>query len=623
MRINLSSLEDFMDDGDIQAEITGRASGGNGLAASSSDYSVLLPLLGEKTSREAVRLVSSILAGEKPRLVMLGMVEVASEASLSTGALPAREYRRLLEANDISHRVKVSRNIWQTINATLEGENYDLIVMPWSQENQVNPDYRILLNKLLNEPSVDSLIIKPGSTHQYKRILVCLQSGSDAGLVMDTALSIAGEYGAELMAVHADKRGDYGEEIAHVDVGDHDLIITAAPTTGSNGYRADEIVAPILENTNATVIIAKSSSTLQKRAPFVGILPRKQNGNGMNGRSMVPISEAVDTWFAENTFHADEFSDIEKLVEAKRKQGLTISLGLPTLNEEQTIGVIVETMRTHLCERYPLIDEIVVIDSDSIDSTARIAESLGVEVIRESEILPEWGSRLGKGGALWKSLYALKGDIIAWIDTDIKNIDPRFVYGLVGPLIKYPHIKYVKGFYRRPVKIGDQLIETGGGRVTELTARPLLNLFFPELSGFVQPLSGEYAGRREILERVGFHNGYGVETGLLLNILEQFGLDIMGQVDLVERIHRNQPLESLSKMSFAIMQVIIDKLEERHRVELLNEVSKTMKLIKHESDQFCLDVKSIEETMKPPMFTVPGYRERFMGLELGDMDRAV
>lgn len=357
--------------------------------------------------------------------------------------------------------------------------------------------------------------------------------------------------------------------------------------------------------------------------PSSDFLLRKKNGDGKNGQSMAVASDVVDTWFAENTFHADEFSDIDKLVEAKREQGLTISLGLPALNEEQTIGAIIETIKTQLCERYPLIDEIVVIDSDSVDGTARIAEELGVSVIRESEILPQWGSRLGKGGALWKSLYVLKGDIIAWIDTDIKNIHPRFVYGLVGSLIKYPHMKFVKGFYRRPVKIGNQLIETGGGRVTELTARPLLNLFFPELSGFVQPLSGEYAGRREILERVGFHNGYGVEIGLLLNILEQFGLDSMGQVDLVERIHRNQSLQSLSKMSFAIIQVIIDKLEQHKRVELLNEINKTMRLIKRESDRVYLESQIIEESMKPPISTIPEYRERCMRLELEDMDRVV
>lgn len=320
------------------------------------------------------------------------------------------------------------------------------------------------------------------------------------------------------------------------------------------------------------------------------------------------ISDAVDNWFTKNTFHCGEFSDIEKLLELKQEQGLTISLGLPTLNEEQTIGNIIKVIKTSLYDEFPLLDEIVVIDSSSGDKTVEVAKSLCVSVYHENEILPGCKSQSGKGSALWKSLYALSGDIIVWIDSDIRNIHPRFVYGLIGPLLKYPRIKYVKGFYRRPVKIGDQLMETGGGRVTELTARPLINLFFPELSGLIQPLSGEYAGRREILESIGFYNGYGVEAGLLINILEQFGLDVIGQVDLIKRIHRNQSLTSLSKMSSAIVQVVLDSLERQHRLRLLNEINKTMKLIKHEHGQFSLETKTIVETMNPPMITVPEYR---------------
>ncbi|MCL6472244.1 MAG: glucosyl-3-phosphoglycerate synthase [Firmicutes bacterium] len=374
----------------------------------------------------------------------------------------------------------------------------------------------------------------------------------------------------------------------------------------SNGTRLGRVIKTVINNTDATVLIAQAVDAATNTTFLPEELLRLRNGE-----STASISEVVDKWFAENTFHASEFSNIEKLIELKLRQGLTISLGLPALNEEQTIGDIIETIKGYLYDRYPLLDEIAVIDSGSSDKTVEIAKSYGIKVFKDDEILPQWGSRLGKGCALWKSLYALKGDIIAWIDTDIKNIHPRFVYGLVGPILKYPRIKYVKGYYRRPVKIGDQFIETGGGRVTELTARPLLNLFFPELSGLVQPLSGEYAGRREVLEKVGFYNGYGVEMGLLINILEQFGLDVIGQVDLIERIHRNQSLENLSKMSFAIIQVVIENLEKRHRVELLQKMNKTMKLIMHEPSQFYLELKAIEESMKPPIATVPEYEDRF------------
>jgi glucosyl-3-phosphoglycerate synthase len=208
-------------------------------------------------------------------------------------------------------------------------------------------------------------------------------------------------------------------------------------------------------------------------------------------------------------------------VELKEKQGVTISLGLPALNEAETIGHIIQTVKKELFDEMPLLDEIVLIDSASTDDTVNIARDLGIPVVVHQEILPQYGSYRGKGEALWKSLYVLSGDIILWVDTDIKNFYPGFVYGILGPLLRESEIQYVKGFYRRPLKLEGKLIAEGGGRVTELTVRPLFNLFYPELSGMIQPLSGEYGGRREALERVPFFTGYGVETGLLLDLLNE------------------------------------------------------------------------------------------------------
>lgn len=259
----------------------------------------------------------------------------------------------------------------------------------------------------------------------------------------------------------------------------------------------------------------------------------------------------------------------------------------------------------------PLLDQIVLIDSNSTDNTVAIAQSLGIPTYKHPEVLPEVGSYRGKGEALWKSLYVLETDIIAWIDTDITNIHPRFVYGLLGPLLKRANVQYVKGFYQRPIKVGEQLQAFGGGRVTELVARPLLNLFYPELSGVVQPLSGEYAGRRSALERVPFFSGYGVETGLLIDLHEQHGLEGIAQVDLEQRVHHNQPLVGLSKMSFAIHQVFISRLERRYGVELLDKANRSMKLIVHEPNRFSLDIAEISDVERPPMITVPAYRQRF------------
>jgi glucosyl-3-phosphoglycerate synthase len=261
-------------------------------------------------------------------------------------------------------------------------------------------------------------------------------------------------------------------------------------------------------------------------------------------------------------------------------------------------------------EVVPLLDEIVLIDSDSTDRTREIAESLGIPVHIHQQLLPELGVRHGKGEALWKSLLVTKGDIIAWIDTDIVNVHPRFVYGIIGPLLLNPNIQFIKGFYRRPIKVNGKVQADGGGRVTELTARPLLNLFYPELSGVVQPLSGEYAGRRESLEKAIFFSGYGVETGLLIDIFERYGLRSIAQVDLLERIHHNQGLEALSKMSFAIIQTVLRKLETRYERSFIEDVNKTMKLIRSDSGGYFLEVEEVAELERPPMISIPAYRKR-------------
>ncbi|MCJ7658706.1 MAG: glucosyl-3-phosphoglycerate synthase [Anaerolineales bacterium] len=261
-------------------------------------------------------------------------------------------------------------------------------------------------------------------------------------------------------------------------------------------------------------------------------------------------------------------------------------------------------------DEIPLLDEIVLIDSGSIDYTREIAMDLGIPVHIHQEILPEFGAFHGKGEALWKSLHILKGDIIAWIDTDIKNIHPRFVYGILGPLLYNSHVQYVKGFYRRPLREGDKIMAGGGGRVTELTARPFINLFFPELSGVIQPLSGEYAGRRQALEKLPFFIGYGVETGLLIDLLDEYGINSIAQVDLQERIHHNQPLPSLSKMSFAIMQVVFSRLEKRHNIRLLDDPNLTMNLIRYRPNQrYYLDPEKIYEGERPPISSIPVYRQ--------------
>ncbi len=330
-------------------------------------------------------------------------------------------------------------------------------------------------------------------------------------------------------------------------------------------------------------------------------------GEGRHTREMP--SAAMERWFAANTFDAREFDDLDGLLALKRAGGTTISLGLPALNEEATIGREIEVLRRTLIQDVPLLDEIVVIDSGSDDGTADVARRLGVPTYHHAQILPEHGAGSGKGEALWKSLHVLQGDLIVWVDTDIRDIHPRFVYGLLGPLLREPRIGYVKAYYRRPLKVGQRHYETGGGRVTELTARPLLNLLFPELSAVIQPLAGEYAGRREVLEQLPFFTGYGVEIGLLIDVLAAFGLDRIGQVNLGSRAHRNRDLTSLSMMAFSIVQVVMRRLGQRACAPLDDLMNTTMKLVSLE-DGPSLEAREMRERERPPIATIAAYLQR-------------
>jgi len=233
-----------------------------------------------------------------------------------------------------------------------------------------------------------------------------------------------------------------------------------------------------------------------------------------------------------------------------------------------------------------------------------------VPVHIHQQVLPEIGPGRGKGEALWKSLAITTGDLVVWVDTDVSQFHPKFVYGLIGPLLIRPEIAFVKAFYRRPLNVGGELQATGGGRVTELAARPILNLFFPELSGIIQPLSGEQAGRRSLLERLPFFDLYGVETGLLIDVLRTTGLRSIAQVDMKQRINRNQSLLNLSKTSFEILQVAMKRLGDGRGQSLLDDANLTMKLISPTAEGFHLDVQDIGVVERPPMITIPSYRER-------------
>jgi glucosyl-3-phosphoglycerate synthase len=263
-------------------------------------------------------------------------------------------------------------------------------------------------------------------------------------------------------------------------------------------------------------------------------------------------------------FHYLEFSDRSALVDLKG--GRRACLVIPTLNEAATIGPIVESARRELIESHPLLDEILVIDSGSHDATRRIAADAGATVLRSEEIAPEHGSYPGKGENLWKSMLASDADLMCWVDGDLCGFHAGFVTGLLGPLLADDSVDYVKAYYERPLGIDDG--NSNGGRVSEILVRPILSLFYPELSGVIQPLAGEYAARRELLERLAFPVGYGVEIAHLIDIHAMGCLGALAQTDLVRRVHRNRPDGELGRMAFALMRVIFRRLERDGRLKL-------------------------------------------------------
>ena len=313
----------------------------------------------------------------------------------------------------------------------------------------------------------------------------------------------------------------------------------------------------------------------------------------------------IDDWYNNNTFHYEQFS-IKELVGIKKKKNIRISLCFPTLNEEQTIGIILSIVKKTIYEP-GLVDEVIVIDSNSSDSTAEIVRSVGFEVYQHKDILHKYGSYKGKGDALWKSLSVLKGEIILWCDSDIINFKPGFIYGLLGPLLLDEKISYVKAFYRRPLKIDSSYMKSEGGRVTEILVRPIINLFYPKLSKIFQPLSGEYAGRRRVLEKIPFSTGYGVEIGMLIEICERFGLETIAQVNVKRRMHRNKPLAELSKMSFGIMQTITRKLEYYKKIKVCIDLNKIYNHIEYLDKKFIINSLKLEENERPPISEIEEY----------------
>ncbi len=275
------------------------------------------------------------------------------------------------------------------------------------------------------------------------------------------------------------------------------------------------------------------------------------------------MTSPASAWYRSHTFDHRQFSSARALAERGGKTG-SISACVPARNEERTIGDILACLAE--LREAGLVDQVAVIDGSS-DRTAAIAREQGAEVYPQEELAPELGPVLGKGDALWRALSVLRGEIVCFLDADSDGFGPHFVTGLVGPLLRDQQLSFVKAFYRRPFRLGELTIPDEGGRVTELTARPLLNLFYPELAGFEQPLAGEVAARRSLLEQLPFVTGYGVEIALLIDAHAAAGLDSLAQVNLDLRQNAHQPLRELTAMSSAVLRAVASRLEREGRLQ--------------------------------------------------------
>ena len=587
---------------------------------------VLVPVIHGCDSDQSLAAACAITGPSQ--VILQGLVSVQEGETLSAAAMPVREVRHrlrlLLEAEPAlraREKVQVSYSPWDELVKCAQEIRPDLLVLEWPQAFEA---LRIPPNAL-QRPPCDVAILAGPVPETLGRVLVPIRGGPYAELAMRLSLAIAGRLKAEVTALHitplaAEKPAASFRAIEQVlarlpqvsrqviATGDpagaiveaarqFDLVVLGAAGRPEGQTPLGPVAEAIVRSGQSRVMVVKT------RRPMPASFESASAGQSA-------ISILVDKWFAENTYHAYEFTDLGALLELKRKQNLSISLALPALNEQETVGSVIRIVKEALLDAVPLLDEIVLIDSNSQDRTRAIAEAEGVPVFIHQQILPQYGARRGKGEALWKSLLVTRGDLVLWIDTDIVNIQPHFVTGLIGPLLLRPEVQLVKGFYQRPLKVDDMLQAGGGGRVTELTARPLLNLLYPELSGLIQPLAGEYGGRRTALERLPFSSGYGVEIGLLIDVLETFGLSAIAQVDLLERIHHNQPLEALGKMSFTIIQTVFRKLERRYGGHFLDDMNRTMKLIRYEPGRFSLEVQELAEQERPPMLDLPEYRAR-------------
>ena len=619
---------------------------------------ILIPVANPLTAEELIRIGATLLDPRTGELAALGIVEVPEGMPLSEGATRARQARRLLqkvldyvpEGTTIHPLVRIGRHAAAGIVEAAAEQEADLLIFGWGGKSgpRRDPGASVIsptIDEVVRESPCDIAVVKQRGARDIQRILVPVRGGPHAELALRFANALAHRLDATVVVMHVVPAGVTEAVRAQAEhalasfVRQHltarsepilretqnvrtailreaeraDLVVmgASAPPGDAPSSLFGALPEAIAQRAKPTVIVVKTREPIGRQT-FEQLAQRAETLAAADraAEESRAIPARVERWFAEANFHHSEFADLARMTALKDKLGVTVSLVLPTLNEADTIGPIVRRAVREMQERFRLVDELLVIDSASTDDTRAIAEAEGARVVQHPDVLSRYGSYQGKGEALWKSLYETSGDIIVWADTDVRNWHHRMVYGTLGPLLVEPRLQYVKGYYQRPIVEAGVLKEGGGGRVTELVARPLINLFFPELSGMIQPLSGEYAGRRSLLEQLPFFTGYAVEIGHLIDAADRAGIEGLGQVDLERRVHRNQELEGLSRMSFVILQAVMKRLEERRRARLFAELGSTMKLPRSGRGRLSLEVMELADHERPPMIRIPEYLAR-------------
>ncbi len=319
------------------------------------------------------------------------------------------------------------------------------------------------------------------------------------------------------------------------------------------------------------------------------------------------MQAAASEWFARRTSAAADWPLSAVLA---TKGNRTVDVILPAQDEAATVGQIVTEVRESLMTpEAALVDNLVVVDSGSTDATAEVARAAGAHVVGAGDPLPNLPVRDGKGEAMWRGLAATDGDLVVFVDADLRSFSPEYVVSLLGPLLEDDEIQLVKAVYDRPLVVGETQIAAGGGRVTEIMARPLINALWPELAGVAQPLSGEYASRRDLLETLNFPCGYGVEIGLLVDTYRRFGLAGLAQVDLGERKHEHQDASRLSRMSAQILHAALIRVDSDGDIYPAPDPV-ILPAFSHEKDRFGVTLHELQTAERPPLNSIPEYRDR-------------